>query len=217
MPVERDRAHRAVVAFQSLAQRFSSFLGIEVRITNKWKAVLARELIGALAHEQDVRTFLHDRARGEHGIPDPAHRRDRSRAQRRSVHDRRVELVLPRRVVHRAAAGVEERIVLEGNHCLGDGVEAASASRQDFVSRVQRALQPLAIHRLLCVGQAAHDSGATVDCDCDSSRHYFLRAWPSAEQGFSVEQRSPITPTAWISISIPGRAKLVTVMSALPG
>ena len=46
---------------------------------------------------------------------------------------------------------------------------------------------------------------------------YFFLAIPSAEQGFSVEQRSPITPTAWISISMPGRAKLVTVMSALPG
>jgi hypothetical protein len=46
---------------------------------------------------------------------------------------------------------------------------------------------------------------------------YFFFACPSAEQGLSVEQRSPITPTAWISISMPGRAKLVTVMSALPG
>ena len=42
-------------------------------------------------------------------------------------------------------------------------------------------------------------------------------AFPSAEQGLSFEQVSPITPTAWISISIPGRAKFVTVMSALPG
>jgi hypothetical protein len=42
-------------------------------------------------------------------------------------------------------------------------------------------------------------------------------AFPSAEQGFSFEQLSPMTPIAWISISIPGRAKFVTVMSALPG
>jgi hypothetical protein len=33
----------------------------------------------------------------------------------------------------------------------------------------------------------------------------------------SFEQLSPITPTAWISISIPGLAKLVTVINALPG
>src|SRR6267142_863238 len=46
---------------------------------------------------------------------------------------------------------------------------------------------------------------------------YFFFAWPSAEQGWSLEQRSPITPTDWISISMPGRAKLVTVMIALPG
>jgi hypothetical protein len=39
----------------------------------------------------------------------------------------------------------------------------------------------------------------------------------SAEQGLSFEQASPITPTAWISISIPGLAKFVTVIRALPG
>jgi hypothetical protein len=48
-------------------------------------------------------------------------------------------------------------------------------------------------------------------------RAYFFFAWPSAEQGLSDEQRSPITATAWISISTPGRAKLVMVTSALPG
>lgn len=42
-------------------------------------------------------------------------------------------------------------------------------------------------------------------------------AFPSTEQGLSLEHESPITPIAWISISIPGRAKFVTVMSALPG
>ena len=42
-------------------------------------------------------------------------------------------------------------------------------------------------------------------------------AFPSTEHGWSLEHESPITPTAWISISIPGRAKFVTVMSALPG
>jgi len=45
----------------------------------------------------------------------------------------------------------------------------------------------------------------------------FVLTLASAEQGLSFEQLSPITPTAWISISIPGRAKLVTVISALPG
>ena len=124
---------------------------------------------------------------------------------------------LSRRVVHRAAAGVEERIVLERHHRGADRIKAGSAACQDFVSRVQRARQAFAIHRLLHLGEAAHDAGAAVDRDGDLLRHYFLRAWASAEHGFSVEQRSPITPTAWISISIPGRAKLVTVMSALPG
>jgi len=42
-------------------------------------------------------------------------------------------------------------------------------------------------------------------------------ALASAEQGLLLEQLSPITPTDWISISMPGRAKLVTVINALTG
>src|ERR1041385_2188482 len=190
---------------------------MEVPRGDERKTVLPREVLGSFAHEQHVRAFLHDRPRGEHGVADAAHRSDRSRAQRRSVHDRGVELVRSRRGVHGAAAGVEERIVLERDHGRADRVQALSSGSEDLVAGIQRALEPPAMYRLLCPGQAAHDAGAAVDCDRDSLRHYFLRAWPSAEHGFSVEQRSPITPTAWISISIPGRAKLVTVMSALPG
>ncbi len=71
---------------------------------------------------------------------------------------------------------------------------------------------------------AAAAAIAALPCSARSSPRpanarpdYLFFAWPSAEQGWSFEQRSPITPTDWISISMPGRAKLVTVMSALPG
>jgi len=37
------------------------------------------------------------------------------------------------------------------------------------------------------------------------------------KHGFAAEQSSPITAMPWISISMPGRAKFETVMSALPG
>jgi hypothetical protein len=52
---------------------------------------------------------------------------------------------------------------------------------------------------------------------CGFCPGHFFFAIPSAEQGVSLEQLSPITPTACISISMPGRAKFVTVMRALPG
>jgi hypothetical protein len=37
------------------------------------------------------------------------------------------------------------------------------------------------------------------------------------EHGFAAEQSSPITAMPWISISMPGRAKFDTVISALAG
>src|SRR6267143_483852 len=74
---------------------------------------------------------------------------------------------------------------------------------------------PAVLHHL-ARGGAPDRSRAAVDGDRTARLHRFF-AWPSAEQGWSLEQRSPITPTAWISISMPGRAKLLTVISALPG
>src|SRR5262249_46125315 len=38
-----------------------------------------------------------------------------------------------------------------------------------------------------------------------------------AEHGLAAEHSSPMTAMPWISISMPGRAKLETVISALPG
>jgi hypothetical protein len=62
---------------------------------------------------------------------------------------------------------------------------------------------------------------ATLPAGSDVQRAPYLFwaffAFPSAEHGLSFEQLSPMTPIAWISISIPGRAKFVTVISALPG
>ena len=43
------------------------------------------------------------------------------------------------------------------------------------------------------------------------------RAGHCGRHEFSFEQRSPITATPWISISMPGTAKFDTVISALPG
>ena len=42
-------------------------------------------------------------------------------------------------------------------------------------------------------------------------------AQPYFEQGLASEHSSPITATPWISISMPGRAKLEMVSSALAG
>src|SRR5258705_268925 len=67
----------------------------------------------AAADEQHMAALLHHRARGKHGIADPAHRRHRSGAQRRAVHHRSVELVLLIGVEAGAAAGIEKRRILK--------------------------------------------------------------------------------------------------------
>jgi hypothetical protein len=68
--------------------------------------------------------------------------------------------------------------------------------------------------------EAAEAVSAPLAPEMERSGISYFRAFlafPSAEHGLSLEQVSPITPTAWISISIPGLAKFVTVISALPG
>src|ERR671931_402015 len=92
----------------------------EVRRWRHAHAMLAREALGTTPDEQDMAALLHHRARGEHRIADAAHRADRARASRRAVHDRGVELVLLVRVVAGAAAGVEERVIIELDHGSAD-------------------------------------------------------------------------------------------------
>ena len=66
-------------------------------------------------------------------------------------------------------------------------------------------------------GLAANDPKRTLGVLFASTLFFGFLTLASAEQGSSFEQMSPITPTAWISISMPGLAKLVTVINALPG
>src|SRR6267143_2639907 len=186
---------------------------MEIRGGNYFQPVLARKALGAGPGEQNVPAALHHLARGGDRVLDAAHDGNPSGAQRRSVHDAGVELDFPFGVRRGAAAGVENARILQRydrcRHCL----EARAAVLQDAVAGLQGTLERCALR--LRAG-APDLSRAAVDGDRAARLHRFF-AWPSAEQGWSLEQRSPITPTAWISISMPGRAKLLTVISALPG
>ena len=53
--------------------------------------VFARECFGALARQHHVRRMFHHRACQQHGIAHVADPRDGTRAQRRAIHDRRVQ------------------------------------------------------------------------------------------------------------------------------
>ena len=186
---------------------------MEIRGGNYFQPALTGKALGAGSGEQHVPAVLHHLARGGDRVLDAAHRGHPSGAQRRSVHDAGVELDLSVAVRRGAAAGVEGARILQRRDGRGHRVEARAAVLQDAVAGLQGTLE----RRALEPRRGAPDlSRAAVDGDRAARLHRFF-AWPSAEQGCSPEQRSPITPTAWISISMPGRAKLVTVISALPG
>src|SRR3989440_4248462 len=186
---------------------------MEIRGGNYFQPAPARKALGAGPGGQQVPALPHHLAGGGDRVLDAAHAGPPSGAQRRSVHDAGVELDLSVAVRRGAAAGVEDARILQRCDGRGHRVEARAAVLQDAVAGLQgmlerRALQPRR--------GAPRLSRAAVDGDRAGRLHRFF-AWPSAEQGCSLEQRSPITPTAWISISMPGRAKLLTVISALPG
>src|SRR6266850_3443976 len=186
---------------------------MEIRGGNYFQPALTRKALGAGRGEQNVPAMLHHLARGDDRVLDAAHGGNPSRAQRRAVHDAGVELDFPVGVRRGAAAGIENARILQHDDRRGHCLEAGAAVLQDAVAGLQGALE----RRALQPRPAAPDgSRAAVDGDRAARLHRFF-AWPSAEQGCSPEQRSPITPTAWISISMPGRTKLLTVISALPG
>src|SRR6267143_302401 len=186
---------------------------MEIRGGNYFQAALMRKALGAGRGEQNMPAVLHHLARGDDRVVDAAHGGHPSGAQRRSVHDAGVELDFPVGVRRGAASGIENARILQRCDRRGHRVEARAAVLQDVVAGLQGTLE----RRALRLRAGAPDlSRAAVDGHRAARLHCFF-AWPSAEQGWSLEQRSPITPTAWISISMPGRAKLLTVISALPG
>src|SRR3989442_717419 len=186
---------------------------MEIRGGNYFQPALTGEALGTGSGEQHVPAVLHHLARGGDRVLDAAHCGHPSGAQRRAVHDAGVELDLSVGVRCGAAAGVENARILQRCDRRGHRVEARASVLQDAVAGLQGTLE----RRALEPRRGAPDlSRAAVDGDRAGRLHRFF-AWPSAEQGCSLEQRSPITPTAWISISMPGRAKLLTVISALPG
>jgi hypothetical protein len=100
-----------------------------------------------VADQQHVRRAFHDRTRRENRVARPENAGDRAGAAVAPVHHRGVHLLGSGAGEHRAASGIEQRVVLERDHRFGHRVERAAAARQDVASGGQRAAEPCPIKR----------------------------------------------------------------------
>jgi hypothetical protein len=101
-----------------------------------------------------------------------------------AVHDRGVELRGPLAGQRRAAAGIEELVVLEGTHGGSDGIETRAALLEDGVSEVEGGCEAIAVATFPFIRQSLsrHRAGATVDGD---RMH---------ERSSEIRLRGPISP-----------------------
>jgi hypothetical protein len=153
--------------------------GDEVLRRRLFQRQLAREAIGAVADQQYVLGAVHHRARQT----DRMRRRLRgshcaSRA-RAPVHDRGVEFGDAVGIQHRAAAGVEQREVLEVAHCRLDHVERTRARLQSRPGCFGDTRQRRAKHRLALRRQrtAIDDTGTAVDGEATAGEVGFSHAF----------------------------------------
>jgi hypothetical protein len=143
---------------------------MEVFRCNDRQPVRACERFCPMPCEQHVTRLLHDEPCELHRV---LHRRDErhgARAPSGAVHHGGIELDRARGREHRAAAGVEERVVFERRHGGDHGVHAAAAARQNAVAPRQRAREGGAI---VALGLRRHlraldDAGAAVHGEDDA-------------------------------------------------
>src|ERR1044071_10480113 len=96
------------------------------------KAHLAREQKRAFGGEHHVPAVVHDPARKLDGIFDSGNRGHGAGTKRAPFHDRRIHLYFAKAVERRAGAGVEARIVLEGDDCSFGGIYGGAALLKKF-------------------------------------------------------------------------------------
>jgi hypothetical protein len=158
--VERPRPR---VPVEARARRRSS------ACDGRREAALARECRRSLAGEQDVLALVEQRARDPDRIRERRQRDHAAVAQRRTVHQRGVELDLARAVGCRARARVEARIVLERRDRGDHGVERAPARAQHLGAGLRRGAA--AREGALAVVAGAQLSRTAVDENAGHTRH----------------------------------------------
>ena len=137
-------------------------LGREVGLDVPLDAGRHREVVGALAAEEDVGRVLHHAPGEPHRVADVPHAGHRAAGQGAAVHDRGVEFVGADGGEDRAAAGVEPGVVLQRGDDVLDHAETRFAGLQLLAAQGQRLAQgPVVVLGVRRV--AASAAGAAVD------------------------------------------------------
>ena len=135
---------------------------------DRGNAVIARKVLGPRARQEYVRACLHHRARQLHRVARARYPGNSPRAAGLAIHDRRIKLVGAVIGEHRAAPGIEMRIILQRGHGHGYGIDGAATIRQHRAPGIERSGQPRPMRgdRGGIQGVAGHRSGTAVDRDC---------------------------------------------------
>ena len=179
--VDGDRAYRAeslqlVARRRRAAQHALELLlarrGDEPLVRYPLEAALARELLGALAGEHHMRRVLHHAPCEVDGVAHRGHTGDGARREVLAAHDGGVEIGAAVMSQHRAASGVEERVVLEDAYRRGDRIEAAAALLEHRIAGIQGFLQACVVDRAAIGSEllARDDAGTAVDGDGEAPR-----------------------------------------------
>src|SRR5215472_1457842 len=153
-------------------------LGAEIIARHEHHTLFQRKVLGALGHQQHVRALLHHEACQLYGVLYVPYAGHRPGARPGAVHDGRVELGVTIAVEHRAAPGVELRIVLQQPHCGDHRIEARATALEHVVAGIERGRESAAVGGF---GRRGHlrrldDARTAVDDDRDRCRRGAARS-----------------------------------------
>ncbi len=139
-----QRGQRRIAAADAL-ELLPALGRVEVARGHERESAAGGEFLSAGAGQHDVSGLLHHRARKFDRILDPGEAADGAGVQIAAVHDRGVQFVAAVEREYRAAARIEQGVVLEQHDGAGYRIDARAAGLQHGVACVDGRIQTGAI------------------------------------------------------------------------
>ena len=139
VPCRRASSSSATLPAQSLLQGAPARLGMEIAGLGEGEPLLAGQRQRALADQQHVRRVLHDGPRRQHRVSRSEDAGDGTGPPLPPFHHRGVHFLGAGGGEHGAAAGIEQRVVLERDDGGGHRVERGAAGGENVAARHQGA------------------------------------------------------------------------------